>query len=266
VDYVFHLAAMVSVPASVQSPEACERLNGAGVLKVLEAAARAGVRKVFFASSAAVYGDNPVVPKTETMLPEPRSPYAITKLQGEHYCRFFHEEGRVATTALRFFNVFGPRQDPLGPYAAAVPHFITQALRHEPITIYGDGLQTRDFIYVKDIVAAIRHVTLTPGLTGVRNAGYGGTLTVKELAEKVVSLAGSNSEICYHPGRPGDVQHSQAAVEALAATGFRPASSLEVGLRETMAFFRSKEIADLMQPRDHCFDPEIATGGHDLIR
>ena len=238
-DYVFHLAAMVSVPASVMAPAACGELNGTGVLKVLQAAAGAGVKKVFFASSAAVYGDNPVVPKTEGMLPEPKSPYAITKLLGEHYCRFFHDEGRVDTAVLRFFNVFGPRQDPGGAYAAAVPIFIEKALRGEPITIYGDGLQSRDFIYVKDIVAAIRHVTLTDGLTGVRNAGYGGTLTVKDLAEKIVAMAGSRSEICYLPERAGDVKHSRAAVEALAATGFRPVSNLEEGLAATMHYFKA---------------------------
>ena len=238
VDYVFHLAAMVSVPVSVHEPRKCEELNGMGVVKVLEAAAAAGVKKVFFASSAAVYGDNPLVPKTEEMLPEPKSPYAITKLQGEFWCRFFQSEGKVDTAALRFFNVFGPRQDPAGAYAAAVPIFIQKALRGEPITIYGDGSQTRDFIYVKDIVAAIRHVTLTPGLTGVRNAGYGGMITVKALAEKIVALAGSKSEIVYLPERAGDVKHSRAAVDALAATGFLPVSNLDEGLAATLAFFR----------------------------
>ncbi len=240
VDYVFHLAAMVSVPLSVQHPAACEDANGVGVVRVLEAAAQAGVRKVFFASSAAIYGDNPSVPKTEAMLPEPKSPYAITKLQGEHWCRFYHDEGRVQTAALRFFNVFGPRQDPAGAYAAAVPIFIEKALKGEPITIFGDGSATRDFIYVKDIVAAIRHVTLTDHLTGVRNAGYGGTITVKALAEKIVGLAESSSEIRYLPERPGDVKHSRAAVEALAATGFQPVSNLEAGLAATLEFFRHR--------------------------
>lgn len=240
VDYVFHLAAMVSVPASVHEPRRCEELNGLGIVNVLEAAAQARVKKVFFASSAAVYGDNPLVPKTEDMLPEPKSPYAITKLLGEHYCRFFHDEGRVATAALRFFNVFGPRQDPRGAYAAAVPIFIEKALRGEPISIHGDGLQTRDFIYVKDIVAAIRHVTLTPGLTSVMNAGYGGAITVKDLGEKIVALSGSASEIRFLPERPGDVKHSRAAVDALKATGFRPVSTLEKGLAETLEYFRGQ--------------------------
>ena len=230
VDYVFHLAAMVSVPESVAQPRECEELNGFGLLNVLEAATEAGVKKVFFASSAAIYGDNPTVPKVETMIPEPKSPYAFTKLLGEHYCRFFHDEGRVATACLRFFNVFGPRQDPQGPYAAAVAIFIAKALRGEPIVIHGDGEQTRDFIYVKDIVAAILHVTLTPGITGFFNAGYGGAVTLNELAEFIVKAANSPTIIQHGPVRPGDVKHSRAAVDLLRATGFQPQGGLEQGL------------------------------------
>jgi UDP-glucose 4-epimerase len=238
VDYVFHMAAMVSVPESVSRPLECEQLNGMGTLYVLEEAAAAGVKKVFLASSAAVYGNNPVVPKVETMVPEPKSPYAITKLLGEQYCRFYHDEGRVGTVCLRFFNVFGARQDPHGPYGAAVPVFIEKALRGEPITIYGDGMQTRDFIWVKDIVAAIVHVTLTEGLTGVFNAGYGGMMTVNDLAQNVTALAGSPSVIQHLPERAGDVKHSRAAIDKLLATGFRHTGSMEEGLRSTMEYFR----------------------------
>ena len=243
VDYVFHLAAMVSVPESVGQPLECERLNGTGTLYVLEEAAAAGVKKVFLASSAAIYGDNPAVPKGESMLPEPRSPYAITKLLGEHYCRFFHDEGRVPTACLRFFNVFGPRQDPQGPYAAAVPIFIEKALRNESLTIFGDGNQTRDFIYVKDIIAAMVHVTLTPGLTGVFNAGYGEMMTVNELAQKVIALTGSTSVVQSLPARPGDVKHSRAAIDKLLNTGFRHTSSMEEGLRATLEYFRKRPFA-----------------------
>ncbi len=240
VDYVFHLAAMVSVPESVSRPAECERINTTGTLHVLEAASRAGVKKVFFASSAAVYGDNPVVPKVETMLPEPKSPYAITKLAGEHYCGFFHQEGRVPTVCLRFFNVFGPRQDPRGPYAAAVPIFIERILRNEPIRIFGDGRQTRDFISVRDIVAAIEHVTLSPALHGVFNAGYGGQMTLNELAGELLAQTGSNSPLHYEAPRPGDVMHSRAAVDSLTGTGFVPQTGLKEGLRETLEYFRSR--------------------------
>ncbi len=232
VDFVFHLAAMVSVPESVSQPLECERINAQGTLHVLEEAAAAGVAKVFFASSAAVYGDNPVVPKVETMLPEPRSPYAITKLHGEYCCQFYRDEGRVPTVCLRFFNVFGPRQDPRGPYAAAVPIFMEKAQRGEPLTIFGDGEQTRDFISVKDIVSAILHVTLTKEISGVFNAGGGGALTINTLARQIIAAADSPSEIQYLPDRPGDVRHSRASIDKLLTTGWKPATSLEEGLRE----------------------------------
>jgi UDP-glucose 4-epimerase len=240
VDYVFHMAAMVSVPESVGQPLECERMNGTGTLHVLEEAAAAGVKKVFFASSAAVYGDNPAVPKVETMLPEPKSPYAITKLLGEHYCRFYHDEGRVPAVCMRFFNVFGPRQDPHGPYGAAVPVFIEKALRGESVVIHGDGEQTRDFIWVKDVIAAMAHVTLTDGLTGVFNAGYGQAMTVKELAQKVITVAGSSSAILHAPQRAGDVKHSRAAIDKLLATGFRHTGSMDEGLRDTFDYFRRR--------------------------
>lgn len=154
IDYIFHLAAMISVSESMQKPKECVEINTQGTLTVLEEAVRAGAKKLLFSSSAAVYGDSPKLPKTEDMLPEPKSPYAVTKLDGEYYCRMFHNEGWLKTACMRYFNVFGPRQDPKSQYAAAVPIFIDKALRNEPITIFGDGLQTRDFIYVKDVVAA----------------------------------------------------------------------------------------------------------------
>ena len=153
-DYIFHLAAMISVPESMQKPIECTEINTNGTLVVLEEAAKAKVKKLVLSSSAAIYGDNPVVPKVETMFPEPKSPYAITKLDGEYYCKMFTAEGRLQTACLRYFNVFGPRQDPKSQYAAAVPIFIDRALKHEAIAIYGDGEQTRDFIFVKDIAAA----------------------------------------------------------------------------------------------------------------
>jgi UDP-glucose 4-epimerase len=234
-DFVFHFAALVSVPESVAQPEQCERLNTHGTHAVLEAAAAAGVQKVFFASSAAIYGDNPTVPKVESMAPEPRSPYAATKRRGEELCEAFHGAGRVNTVCLRFFNVFGPRQDPRGPYAAAVPIFIERARRGQPLIIFGDGTQTRDFIHVRDITAAIEHVTLTPQLTGVFNAGAGGSLSIGELAGRIIALSGSPSRIEYQPERPGDVRHSRACVDKLLATGWQPRHSLDDGLREMLA-------------------------------
>lgn len=243
VEYVFHLAAMVSVPESVQQPQQCVELNVTGLLTVLEEAAAAGVRKLCFSSSAAIYGDNPDVPKREQMLPEPRSPYAVTKLDGEYYCRQFAEARRLDTVALRFFNVFGPRQDPASAYAAAVPVFIRQALGHQPLTIYGDGGQTRDFIHVKDVAAANIFSATTPGVAGVFNVGYGGQVTILELARRIIALAGSRSEIRHAPVRPGDVRHSRASVEAFRLAGFTPVSSLAAGLAETVDCFRRTTLA-----------------------
>ncbi len=230
VDYVFHLAALVSVPESMEKPHECVDINVNGLLHVLEASAAAGVRKLCFASSAAVYGDNPDVPKLETMLPEPKSPYAITKLDGEHYCEMFQREGRLATACLRFFNVFGPRQDPAGPYAAAVPIFVQKAVAGEPLTIFGDGGATRDFIYVKDIVAALAYLAGKESACGVFNAGYGRQTSILDLANTILELTGSASKVVHAPERSGDVRHSLASVEKLRAAGFYPAGSLAEGL------------------------------------
>jgi len=238
VDYVFHLAALISVPESMAKPRECVELNVTGLLNVLEAAANAGARKLVLASSAAIYGNNPAVPKLETMVPEPRSPYAITKLDGEYYNALFTAEGRLETASLRFFNVFGPRQDPNSAYAAAVPIFMRKALAGEPITIYGDGEQTRDFVYVKDIVAALAFAATTPGITGVFNVGYGASTTINDIARTIIAEAGSKSEIRYEPVRAGDVKHSLASVDRLRAAGFRPVSNLREGLAATLRSFQ----------------------------
>lgn len=240
VDYVFHLAALVSVPESMSKPAECVDINVHGLLNVLEASAKAGVKKLVFASSAAIYGDNPSVPKLETMFPEPKSPYAITKLDGEYYLNMFHAEGRLETAAIRFFNVFGPRQDPKGAYAAAVPIFIEKAVRGDDITVYGDGEQTRDFIYVKDIVGALVFAAQTPGATGVFNAGYGGQITINKLASELIAAAGSSSRILHAPERAGDVKHSRASSDRLRSVGWIPKHTLEEGLAATLEFFRAK--------------------------
>jgi UDP-glucose 4-epimerase len=238
VDYVFHLAALISVPESMAKPRECVDLNVTGLLNVLEAAADAGARKLVLASSAAIYGNNPTVPKVETMLPEPKSPYAITKLDGEYYNAMFTTEGRLETASMRFFNVFGPRQDPNSAYAAAVPIFIRKALAGEPLTIYGDGGQTRDFIYVKDIVAALVFAATTPGITGTFNVGYGASTTINDIARTIIAEAGSDSEIRYEAERAGDVRHSLASVERLNEAGFRPVSNLREGLAATLRYFQ----------------------------
>ena len=237
VDYVFHLAAMISVPESMQKPLECNEINAAGTLVVLEEAANARVKKLILSSSAAIYGDTPVTPKVETMAPEPKSPYAITKLDGEYYCKMFSDAGRLPTASLRYFNVFGPRQDPKSQYAAAVPIFIHRALRHEAITIYGDGEQTRDFIYVKDIAAANAHFATQSFATGVFNVAYGKKITIKDLAATICKLTGSGCAIEHGPERPGDVRHSLASVDRLRAAGFTPTRNLAGGLKATVEFF-----------------------------
>jgi len=235
IDYVFHLAAMISVPESMENPVGCAETNTIGTLIVLEEAARAGVRKLCLSSSAAIYGNNPVVPKREEMIPEPASPYAISKLDGEYHCGLFTAAGRLPTVALRYFNVFGPRQDPASAYAAAIPIFIHRALRNEPITIHGDGAQTRDFISVRDVARANAFFATESPLTGIFNVARGGALSIRDLAGRIVRLTGSSSQLIPGPERPGDIRHSTASLEKLTAAGFAPGLDFDASLRETIA-------------------------------
>ena len=238
VDYVFHLAAMISVPESMQKPIECLELHAQGTLIVLEEAAAAGVKKLCFSTSAAIYGDNPVVPQIETMYPEPKSPYAITKLDGEYYCNMFTSEKKLQTACLRYFNVFGPRQDSKSAYAAAVPIFISRAVNNETIVINGDGKQTRDFIYVKDIVAANVFMAMND-FNGVYNVAYGKRITINDLVRMIKDITGSSSKIEHHGVRAGDVKHSVASIEKLLSTGFKPASDFRTGLAATISTFPS---------------------------
>lgn len=237
VDYVFHLAAMISVPESMLNPFECVKLNVEGTLNILEAAADAGVQKLCFSSSAAIYGNNPEMPKRETMTPEPQSPYAITKLDGEYYCEMFANEGKLQTACMRYFNVFGPRQDPESAYAAAIPAFVSKAVDDEPITIFGDGEQTRDFIYVKDVVAANIFMAESD-FSGVYNVAYGKKITITDLAKLIIDITNSSSKIVYMDKRPGDVKHSMAAIDKLLTTGFTPESNFEDGLKKSVQFFQ----------------------------
>ncbi|MCX7869357.1 MAG: NAD-dependent epimerase/dehydratase family protein [Terrimicrobiaceae bacterium] len=234
-DLVFHLAALVSVPESMERPVETAAINVAGLLNVLEAARAAGARKLVFASSAAVYGEAPGQPKIESQPPDPRSPYALTKLDGEFWCAHYSRQGWLPTACLRFFNVFGPRQDPASPYAAAVPIFLEKARRGEPLTIFGDGGQTRDFIYVKDIAGALAFCAETEGVQGVFNAGYGGSTTVLELAREILRLTGSSSRIEFAPPRPGDIRHSTADASRLRAAGWQPRYDFSSGLAEMLS-------------------------------
>ena len=235
---VYHLAAMISVPESVAKPAECAELNTEGTRRVLDAAVAAGARKIVLASSAAIYGDNPTVPKLESMSPEPKSPYAETKLAGERLLEEYRESHGLGTTSLRFFNVFGPRQDPRSAYAAAVPIFIAKALRDEPIGIHGDGGQTRDFVHVTDVVGALAYAGASADMAGTYNVGYGRSQSILELAQEILRLTGSKSAIEHLPPRAGDVRHSLASTERLLSAGWKPQSSVRSGLAETVDYFR----------------------------
>lgn len=239
-DYVFHLAAMISVPESMFKMEECVDINVNGLLTVLEESAKAGVKKLCFSTSAAIYGDNPVVPKVETMIPEPKSPYAITKLDGEYYCNIFTQTGKLKTACLRYFNVFGPRQDLKSAYAAAVPIFTAKAIANEDITIFGDGEQTRDFIYVKDIVEANVFMAMHD-FTGVYNIAYGGRITINDLVKQIMDVTHSKSRVLHLEERPGDVKHSMAGIEKLKSTGFRPKYDFAYGMEQTIRFFAGQK-------------------------
>lgn len=235
VDYIFHLAAMISVPESMLNPLECVKINVDGTLNVLKAAAENKVKKVILSSSAAIYGDNPIVPKVETMFPEPKSPYAVTKLDGEYYLNLYQKEWGIKTVSLRYFNVFGPRQDPKSQYAAAIPIFVHNAIKNKDITIFGDGLQTRDFVYVKDVVGA-NALAMEKG-EGAYNVACGRKITINDLANKIIRITNSKSRIIYAPERLGDVKHSMADVSKISKLGFKPEFDQDEGLAKTIEYF-----------------------------
>ena len=237
VDYVLHQAAIPSVPRSINEPIASNNANITGTLNVLVAARDRNVKKVVYASSSSVYGDTPKLPKREDMTPTPLSPYAVTKLTGEHYCNVFNEVYGLKTVALRYFNVYGPKQDPYSDYAAVIPKFVSRVLRDEPPMIYGDGQQTRDFTFVKDVVTAnIR--AMKSDATGVFNIASGNRITIQELAELVMKLMDKDLGVILEEPRKGDVLHSLADVsKAKAGFGYEPGYRLETGLEETVKWF-----------------------------
>ncbi|WP_298665213.1 SDR family oxidoreductase [uncultured Methanofollis sp.] len=233
-DGVFHEAAIASVPKSVADPLATHEANLTGTLNVLLAARDAGVRKVVFASSSAVYGESPELPKREGMLPEPLSPYAVSKLAGEHYAASFSRLYGLHAACLRYFNVFGPRQDPSSPYSGVISIFADRILAGEPITIYGDGEQTRDFVYVADVVRANLRA-MEGNVEGVFNIACGRTTTLNALAETMMRAAGRTVEVRHAEARAGDIRHSCADITRARETlGWTPAWGLEEGLARTI--------------------------------
>lgn len=229
-DFVFHLAAEVSVARSVMDPLSCLQTNGLGMLNVLEAARERGVEKFLFASSAAVYGEGEELPKHERLKPEPISPYAITKLDGELYLQMYRQEYGMSSAALRFFNVYGAGQDPRGAYAAAVPIFMQRAGNGEDITVHGDGSQTRDFIHVDDVVRGLLFAAENKDLQGVYNLAGGNQVSVNELVKQILAITGSNSKVLHGSRRPGDIQNSYADVRLIGALGYRATIDLREGL------------------------------------
>ncbi len=240
VDGVFHEGAIASVPRSVKNPIATNEANVNGTLNVLVAAKESGVRKIVFASSSSVYGDTPVLPKREDMEPHPLSPYAVSKLTGEHYLRVFSDLYGIETVALRYFNVFGPRQDPNSEYAAVIPKFITKILSDQSPVIFGDGGQTRDFSYVKDVVQAnVR--AMESNAQGVFNVAYCQRIDLNELARAIMEITGITVPILYESPRMGDIRDSLADItRAKAEFNYDPVYTVKTGLMETIEWYRNR--------------------------
>lgn len=242
VDVVFHEAALASVPRSVADPAATNAANVTGTLELLLAARDAGVRRVVYAASSSAYGESETLPKREDMPSRPLSPYAVTKHVGEMYCRVFSLIYGLSTVCLRYFNVFGPRQDPASQYAAVVPLFITALLRGESPLIHGDGEQSRDFTYIGDVVGANLAAAAAPDPQGrTVNVACGGRWTVNELFRVLRELTGAAVDARYGPPRPGDVKHSQADIGlAKQLLGWEPSVALRDGLAETVRWYRER--------------------------
>ncbi len=236
IEYIFHEAALISVVESMNDPQKTIEINTIGTLNILDAGRRNNVKKVVLASSAAVYGDSPVSKKKEDMTPHPKSPYAISKLDCEYAARIYYEEYGLKTTSLRYFNVYGPRQDVTSPYASVMPIFIRKALRNEDLIIYGDGSQTRDFIFVKDIVHA-NELVMSKGEGMTFNVASGNASSINELADKIIKLTDSNSNIVYREPRRGDILHSLADISKIKNIEFKIGYDLEKGLEETIKYF-----------------------------
>lgn len=235
VDYVFHEAATTSVQKSIEDPASTIEINTGGTIKVLVAARDCRVKKVIYASSASVYGDSAELPKREDMATNPKSPYAVSKLSGEQCCRLFTNVYGLNTAVLRYFNVFGPRQDPKSEYAAVIPRFITTILSGKKPVIFGDGTQTRDFVFVDNIVDA-NILAASSDTTEVINIGSGTGTSINELVKRINDITGNNIEPEYEKERKGDIKHSVADITNAKKIGYTP-GKMEEGLKETIEWF-----------------------------
>jgi UDP-glucose 4-epimerase len=241
VEFVLHQAAMPSVPRSVRDPVASHRANVDATLQVLVAARDAGVRRVVYAGSSSVYGDTPVLPKREDMAPSPKSPYALQKLVGEQYCQLFTSLYGLETVVTRYFNVYGPRQQPGSPYSGVISLFIEAAVEGSRPTVHGDGRQTRDFTFVEDVVRGVLACATMAGLEGeVMNLAPGGRVSLVEVLEALGSIVGSRIEPVFGPAREGDVRDSQAdPARAIRLIAFRQQVPLRDGLARTVDWYRA---------------------------
>lgn len=244
VDYVLHLAALASVPRSIENPIASSEINITGTLNVLEASRLAKVKKVVFSSSSSVYGDTLELPVNETAEPSPMSPYAVGKLSGEYYARVYWELYRLPTVSLRYFNVFGPRQNPQGDYAAVIPRFILALANKERPLVFGDGEQTRDFIYVEDAVQANILSVSDDKIVGTEyNVASGRPFSLNQLLACLKEILGTNIDAEYKPPRRGDIRHSAADISKFQACGYEPKIGLRQGLEKTANFFINEYCA-----------------------
>jgi nucleoside-diphosphate-sugar epimerase len=241
VDFVMHQAAIPSVPRSIKEPKNTTENNLNATLHLLLAARDAGVKRVVYASSSSVYGDSPALPKSEDFSPAPLSPYAASKLAGEYYCRVFSQVYGLETVSLRYFNVFGPRQDPLSLYAAVIPIFISAALTKKPLVVYGDGEQTRDFSFVANVVQANLLACEAEDIAGeTLNIGGGTQTSLNQLIKELQAIVNTDLDVEYADPRPGDVKHSLASVEkAKKLMGYGCAVPFGEGLRRTVEWFAS---------------------------
>ena len=239
---VFHQAAIPSVARSVQDPVGTSQVNVGGTLQMLTAARDAGVRRFILAASSSAYGDNPELPKREDMVSLPRSPYAVAKLASEQFCQVFGKLFPIETVCLRYFNVFGPRQDPKSKYAAVVPAFIQAALAGQPVTLDGGGTQSRDFTYIDNVIQANLCALRAPGVSAeVFNVGCGQRYDLNRLIDEIGEITGAPLEVHHEPARPGDVPHSLADIsKARAMLGYDPAVDFREGLRRTVEWFRTE--------------------------
>ncbi|GAV23962.1 SDR family oxidoreductase [Carboxydothermus pertinax] len=242
VDYILHEAAMASVPASIDDPLKCHEVNVTGTINVLLSAKENGVKRVVYAASSAVYGNNETLPKKEDMYPEPLSPYAVSKYAGELYLQVFTRIYGIEAVGLRYFNVFGPKQDPNSQYAAVIPKFIDALVKEVPPTIYGDGMQTRDFIFIDDVVEANMLALTARGASGkVFNIACGERISLIRLYKVIKEIIGVDIEPVYAEARVGDVRDSLADISlARNILGFEPKVSLEEGLKKTVEWHKRK--------------------------